>query len=112
MGDCAHQGLPSPSPPWAHLPVWALKHHSYGWEAQGWTPGTRLGLWGWSAGRICGFFPEFWSSREGVRKPLWGQGWGSHLEVRGGRQEMEDKKVLAGGVEGGTLGAVSRSVPG
>ena len=65
--------------------------------------GTGLDLWGWSAGRICGLFPEFWSSREGVRKPLWGQGWGSHLEVRGGQQEVEDKKVLVGEGEGRDL---------
>ena len=58
--------------------------------------GTGLALWGWSAGRFCGFFPEFWSSREGVRKPLWGQGWGSPKEVRGRRQEVEDKKVFGG----------------
>lgn len=47
-------------------------------------------------------------SREGVRKPLWGQGWGSHSEVREELQEMRDKKVPE---EGRILGAVHGRAP-
>lgn len=63
---------PSKSGPLSTVPV-AGRHRA---ALQG-PVGTGLALWGWSAGRFCGFFPEFWSSREEARKPLWEQGWGS-----------------------------------
>lgn len=81
---CAHQGLPfppkAPCPPRRPFKFGPLStvpvagRPRAGLQGPG---GTGLALWGWSAGRFCGFFPEFWSSREGARKPLWGQGWGS-----------------------------------
>jgi hypothetical protein len=40
-----------------------------GWEVQASLQGPGgavLGLWGWSAERMCGFFPGLWKRREGA----------------------------------------------
>lgn len=69
----AHRTRCLPALPKSPSPVRASRHLSCEWEAQA-VPqgpgGAGLGLWGWSAWRICAFFPELCSSREGVKEPL------------------------------------------
>lgn len=67
--DPANRSLPSPCPPEAPLGYGPLSTSPVGGKSRAVLQGpgrTGLDPWGWSAGRICGFFPKFWSSREGV----------------------------------------------